>query len=144
MHAYLARHISRHINILHSALYHEDKKHVCSSAYQMLSPSLFVCQLNATSATAEPLGSSSAYHLALLSYPFQGSPPSRLDNSSPAYLTLSSRTLSPVLISSPFSFSLCLSLSLHSRLCIICFRVPSCIFNFSFTRSRANVASGSG
>lgn len=49
--AHPARHISRHINILYSASYHEDKKHVCSSAYQMLSPSLFVCQLNATSAT---------------------------------------------------------------------------------------------
>lgn len=51
VHAFtVARHISRHINILYSALYREDKKHVCSSAYQMLSPSLFVCQLNATSA----------------------------------------------------------------------------------------------
>lgn len=44
------RRVSRHINILYLALYREDKKHVCSSAYQMLSPSLFMCQLNATSA----------------------------------------------------------------------------------------------
>lgn len=68
-----ATHISRHINILHSALYREDKKHVCSSAYQMLSPSLFVCQLNATSVSTEN-PSASRRHTARLSYPKPSKP----------------------------------------------------------------------
>lgn len=86
---YLARHISRHINILYSALYRKDKKHVCSSAYQMLSPSLFVCQLNATSASTEN-PSASRRHTALLSYskPPKPTPSNERSNLPPSALLL--------------------------------------------------------
>lgn len=133
---YLARHISRHINILYAALYSEDKKHVCSSAYQMLSPSLFVCQLNATSASTEFLGFSSAYRSALLPLTFLTSQtpwrailtPRRRDPSrsllalAPLYAFLLTFLSSFLFLPSlPFSFSL-----FFIFFCIICFHIPSC------------------
>lgn len=99
------------------------KKLVCSSAYQMLSPSLFVCQLNATSAATEPLGFSSAYHSPTLSLPKPIAPS--------AWQFIPCISYAPFSRSQALRSSAALFLSLFSSVYIICFHPAT---SHSFTR----------